>query len=144
MNINYEAIAKKADEKTRHLGVPLNYVKAVIDAYAAWTAERRAPEWVPLDLEKVKQGQEVRGKCWIGATAANFVAVYNGNIIVEQKGVGFTQHMNEGDNWLMRAPRPKTVHVRVFKMPDGEYVSTAGRFFDGYQVVGEGDIEVLE
>lgn len=134
MNIDYEAIAEEA-------GISPICVKAIIEAYEA---QKAPPEWVPLDLEKVKQGQEVRGKCWIGATAANFVAVYNGNIIVEQKGVGFTQHMNEGDNWLMRAPRPKTVHVRVFKMPDGEYVSTAGRFFDGYQVVGEGDIKVLE
>lgn len=141
MNIDYEAIAVGAP-KVVGWTPNAEWVKAIIEAYEA---QKNPPEWVPLDLSTVKQGQEVRHQDWSGdGQQSEFVCTYRGAFVTAYMGAGLTIRSRNVDGWLMRAPRPKTVHVRVFKMPDGEYVSTAGRFFDGYQVVGEGDIKVLE
>lgn len=99
MNIDYEAIAEKAYEKTRHCGSHVAYVKAIIEAYEA---QNKASEWVPLDLETVKPGQEVRHMNWRPGYARKFVGHYNDGIVSASDTEAFEWYLYRGQPWLMR------------------------------------------
>lgn len=145
MNIDYEAIAVQAGQSTNSLPLGVKQTKAIIEAYEA---QKKAPEWVPLDLEKVKQGWEVRQARWQEDTDPHrFVATYEGDMVVEVNG-GVHRRVVNGFSWLMRAPKPKTVRVEVLM----EHIRKELRVqlasesppVGYWQVVGEGDIEVRE
>lgn len=139
--IRHEAIRHEALANSGNKG-PCSYVKAVIEVYEA--QKKAAPEWVPLDLATVKQGWELRIDTWDASVAKHvFVAAYDGDIIFESDHRLGREKQGRA-NWLMRAPKPKTVRVRVFKTEDGAYGGTVGAHSHRANYVGEGEIEVTE
>ena len=119
------------------------YVKAVIEAYEA---QKTQPEWVPLDLATVKQGQEVRNSIFCGSGL--FVCQYKSGFVFDDLGVlGATPSTND---WLMRAPKPKTVKVKVYRHVDDftRYMALLSGVkpidSQAWAPVGEGEIEVRE
>lgn len=139
--IDYEAIRHEALANSGNKG-PYSYVKAVIEAYERQKAQ---PEWVPLDLSTIKQGWELRIDTWAASVPKHvFVAAYDGDIIFEADHRLGREKQGRA-NWLMRAPKPKTVRVWVFKSADNDYMATAlGLGSLGCPLVGEGEIEVTE
>jgi len=137
-DIDYEAIHREAMANSID-NRPYGYDKAIIAAYERQKAQ---PEWVPLDLAKIKQGWELRIDTWAASVPKHvFIAAYEGDIIfVADYRLG--REKLGGANWLMRAPKPKTVKVFVFKCGEGYGATTDGRALAG--MVGEGDIEVSE
>lgn len=136
MNIDYEAIAKEVSGKHMFL-VSSGQAKAIIEAYEA---QKARPEWVPLDLATVKQGQEVR--CTAATVAGRFVSKYlDGFVVAADHGY----HLySRAEDWIVRTPKPKTVRVRVMRRGNAEYVAMHANILPspGFEVVGEGDIEV--
>ena len=142
-DIDYEAIMKEAAAKTDGLGPTTGYVKAIIDAYKA---QKRPPEWVPLDLEKVVQGQEVRHASWTDGYARKFVGHYKDGIVSASDTEAFEWYLHRGQTWFMRAPKTKTVCVQVMRRGNEEYVAMHACVPPptGFVVVGAGEIEVRE
>ena len=142
MNIDYEAIAKEI--QTKGWAISLHAIKDIIEAYEA---QKTAPEWVPLDLSTIKQGWELRIDTWATSVPKHvFIAAYDGDIIfVADYRLG-REKLGRA-NWLMCAPKPKTVRVWVLLRSDGAYEATAyppPPLTSTLRVVGEGDIEVSE
>lgn len=105
------------------------------------------PEWVPLDLAKVKQGQEVRHKDWLDSDAEKFVCIWNGSGYITEHRNGDLGKRFSYANWLMRAPKPKTVRVRVYTRAGSKEPIVVRETFpvsDDCILIGEGDIEVRE
>lgn len=143
--IDYEAIAVQAGQSTNSLPLGVKQTKAIIEAYER---QKAAPEWVPLDLATVQQGQEVRISTWdISVNPHRFVATYRNETIVEAGG-NLHRYKKDNHSWLMRAPKPKTVRVGVYRSAkNGEaYAVVNGELpLDGDSgLLGEGEIEVRE
>lgn len=142
-DIDYEAIADTAAERTDYIRAATVHVKAIIDAYEA---QKTKPEWVPLDLEKVVQGQEVRHRDWAEKDRFEiFIAYYDDHLILEDpKNLDVPGKYHHNSLWLMRAPKPKTVKVWVFGEAGGGYWAQVHGDACGMRLVGTGEIEVRE
>lgn len=143
-DIDYEVIAEAAANKTGCIVLTASYVKDIIEAYER---QKAASEWVPLDLSTIKQGWELRIDTWATSVPKHvFIAAYDGDIIfVADYRLG-REKLGRA-NWLMCAPKPKTVRVWVLLRSDGAYEATAyppPPLTSNVRVVGEGDIEVTE
>lgn len=141
-DIDYEAIVKEAAKRRGWPPVSTEYVKAIIEAYEA---QKTQPEWVPLDLEKVVKGQEVRRS--LDRAESRFVSRYLKGFVVD--GPADYGYFAYASDWLMRAPKPKTIAFRVYRrvadstrymalMPD------IGLSRQTWTPVGEDEIEVRE
>lgn len=141
-DIDYEAIVKEAAKRRGWPPVSTEYVKAIIEAYEA---QKTQPEWVPLDLATVKQGQEVRHATWRPG-AFGYLACRHKDGFIWVTKMDTPNTSSDADDWLMRAPKPKTVTVMIHRRENGDLipfiVDVAGD--RSWDVVGKGEIKVRE
>lgn len=143
-DIDYEAIHIEAWKNKGVNEGSFPYVKAVIEAYEA---QKTQPEWVPLDLATVKQGQEIHHPQ--SGIKAVFLCTADKHLIVRLSDSSLGEYWCRGA-WLMRAPKPKTVKVKVYRHVD-DFTRYMALLSDNKPIdtqalapVGKGEIEVRE